>query len=249
MRKARFFMLAVVYGMILSSCGYQANHSSPKIYNGSVDRQYNSVGLLVRGDKLWCSATRIGQQTALSAGHCFEGQNQEPSDLVLRFAADEVKVNRVTVHPWYRDWFGRVTHDVAILHLARKPLDTPITPIATEAPEVDDEVILVGYGYTDANLKESMDGTRRWGTNVVGDVDTYKLFFPEPENDKTSQTCRGDSGGPILSLYKGRTVQIGIVSGSTDGRARKTCRIETYAARVDAYVSWIEDASQGDVKL
>ncbi|HYX34729.1 MAG TPA: trypsin-like serine protease [Oligoflexus sp.] len=214
--------------------------ASTSIYQGTITKDHESVGLLIRDGKLWCSATLIAPQLALSAGHCFEGKSETPASLFIDFnqGAIRTQVSEVIVHPQYSDWFGRVTSDFALLKLAEKP-GLPSMKLAASAPIKGEPVLFVGYGYTDSLAKDTFDGTKRMGTNKVGTVDAKKLFFPKPTDATTSQVCRGDSGGPVFATRSGGLELIGIVSGSTEGAAAKTCRIEAYAARVDAYLEWI----------
>ena len=248
------WVLVLAAGMGMLGCGGEGIDSSftqeeSAIYQGVVDLAHESVGLIIRGNKLWCTATRIGKGFALSAGHCFEGKSDKaPKELFVRFSTEEVAVVRVEVHPKYQDWMGRVRQDLALLFLAREPA-VPITPILSRPPTVGEEVTLVGYGYTDALLKESMDGTRRSARSWIGKVEEVRLFFPAPKDPEHGQNCRGDSGGPAFLHQDGVEVQIGVTSGSLDAASKKTCAIESYSARADAFVPWIQTVTQNDVAL
>jgi secreted trypsin-like serine protease len=230
---------------LLFGCGSgQPLESESSIYQGKATTEHASVGLLMRDGKMWCSATLIGPELALSAGHCFEGKSDKPAALFLEFnqGAIRTQVTEVVVHPQYSDWFGRVTYDFALLKLASKPGLPPIK-LASTAPVKGEAVLFVGYGYTDSKAKESFDGTKRLGTNIVGKVEDKKLFFPKPQDEQTAQVCRGDSGGPVFATRQGVLELIGVVSGSMEGAASKTCRIESYAARVDVFVDWLQTAA------
>ncbi len=242
MRPRRLHHALALLAFLTQACGSTpAPTSQADIYQGRLDTEHEAVGLLVRDGKLWCTATLIEAKIAISAGHCFEGKSQLPAELQLHFRSGELvtRVSEVVVHPDYSDWFGRVTHDVAILKL-QDTVDLPPMPLASRAPSKGTSVLFVGYGYTDAKDKASLDGTRRQGSNVLGSLDTWKLYFPKPTDASTAQVCRGDSGGPIFAREDDRLVQIGIVSGSTDGAAQKTCLVSSYAARVDAHLDWIQ---------
>jgi V8-like Glu-specific endopeptidase len=245
MRITRHIAPCVLISSLLISCGTATpSDSGQKIYQGKITSDYAAVGLLVRNDKLWCTATLIGPELALSAGHCFEGKSETPASLFIEFnqGAIRTQVTDVIVHPQYSEWFGRVTQDFALLKLASRPGLTPVK-LASQAPVKGETVTFVGYGYTDSLAKDSFDGTKRMGTNQVGTVEAKKLFFPKPKDESTSQVCRGDSGGPVFATRQGELELIGVVSGSTEGAASKTCRIEAYAARVDAFLSWIQTAA------
>jgi len=242
---ARHIAPCVLFSSLFLGCGTElTQNSQSSIYQGTVTNAYESVGLLVRDGKLWCSATLIGPELALSAGHCFEGKSETPAALFIEFNGGTLRtqVSEVIVHPQYSDWFGRVTNDFALLKLSAKP-GLPPMKLSTTAPTKGEPVLFVGYGYTDSLAKESFDGTKRMGTNQVGTVEAKKLFFPKPKDEFTSQVCRGDSGGPVFATRAEGLELIGVVSGSTEGAASKTCRIEAYAARVDTFVEWIQTAA------
>ena len=245
MSRARSIAASLVFSSLMLSCGTATQpQSEQQIYQGKITSDYAAVGLLVRNGKLWCSATLIGPELALSAGHCFDGKSEQPASLFIEFNPGEIRaqVTDVIVHPQYSDVFGRVTQDFALLKLASKPGLAPIK-LASRAPVKGEPVLFVGYGYTDSLAKDSFDGTKRMGTNQVGTVEAKKLFFPKPKDETTSQVCRGDSGGPVFASRQGELELIGVVSGSSEGAASKTCRIEAYAARVDAFLSWIQTAA------
>ncbi len=246
MNFARHIAPCVLISSLFTACGTAPrSHSETAIYQGQATTDYAGVGLLIRDGKLWCSATLIGPQLALSAGHCFEGKSEKPAALFMEFNQGSIRtqVTDVIVHPKYSEWFGRVTNDFALLKLASEPGLEPIK-LASSAPTQGEPVLFVGYGYTDSLAKDSFDGTKRMGINQVGTVEAKKLFFPKPKDETTSQVCRGDSGGPVFAIRQGALELIGVVSGSTEGAASKTCRIEAYAARVDTFLDWIQTAAQ-----
>lgn len=227
---------------VLSGCGQDTTESSrTSIYQGVEDSGHEAVGLLIRNGKKWCSATLVAPKIALSAGHCFEGKSEKPESLVIQFNGGSLssRISSVVVHPKYSDWFGRVTNDLAVLYLDDAPSIAPIA-VASSVPTKGESVLLVGYGYKDALDLASFDGTKRTGTNVIGSVEEKKIFFPKPTDLATSQVCKGDSGGPIFATRGDRLELIGIVSGSADPRSSKTCQVEAYGARIDAYQDWLE---------
>jgi secreted trypsin-like serine protease len=237
------WLSVIVCFQFMQGCGSaDSSQGQLKIYNGTVDTEHDSVGLLIRDGKRWCTATLIAEKTALSAGHCFEGKSSKPAQLIISFKSGAIqsRVVEVVVHPKYSEWFGRVTNDVAVLKLDSAPR-LPAMKLASKVPQAGEAVLFVGYGYKDATDKDSFDGTRRKGVSTIDKVEQQKIFFPKPQNNNMSQVCKGDSGGPIFAKQGEDTVQIGIVSGSTEGASKKTCNVTAYAARVDAYVSWIQD--------
>jgi secreted trypsin-like serine protease len=223
------------------ACGpVEGPSSHSAIYQGVEDSGNEAVGLLVRDGKLWCSATLVAPDVALSAGHCFDGESSRPADLHIQFngGAVEAQVTDVTVHPRYSVWFGRISNDVAVLKL-NHAVDVKPIPLATKAPVVGEPVLVVGYGYKDALDLASFDGTKRKGTTTVGKLESIKIFLPKPKDATVAQVCKGDSGGPMFATHDGQMELIGIVSGSYEGLAVKSCLVETYGARVDAFREWL----------
>jgi elastase-2/chymotrypsin-like protease len=61
----------------------------------------------------------------------------------------------------------------------------------------------------------------------------------------SQNTCRGDSGSPLVATHKNRVIQVGIVSFGVKNGC--TQRLPSVFTRLTSYLSWIETNS--DVKL
>ncbi|MES2745938.1 MAG: trypsin-like serine protease [Bdellovibrionota bacterium] len=223
------------------ACGsVESTKSQTSIYQGVEDNGNEAVGLLIKDGLKWCSATLVAPGVALSAAHCFDGESSRPADLRIQFngGSTAAQVTEVISHPRYSDWFGRVSNDVAVLKLDQSLSLKPIA-LAKSAPTSGEPVLVVGYGYADAQDVASFNGTKRKGNNVVGKVEKLKIFLPKPKDESTAQVCKGDSGGPIFATRNGQLELIGVVSGSNDTISAKTCLVESYGARVDAFGEWL----------
>ncbi len=233
-----WLLLALSHAMACGSVDSAKSQSS--IYQGVEDSGNEAVGLLIRDGLKWCSATLVAPNVALSAAHCFNGESSRPADLRIQFngGSTSAQVTEVISHPDYSDWFGRVSNDVAVLKLDQSLSVKPIA-LATSKPTAGESVLVVGYGYADALDVASFNGTKRKGNNVVGKVEKLKIFLPKPKDESIAQVCKGDSGGPMFGTRNGQLELIGIVSGSNDTISAKTCLIESYGARVDAFQEWL----------
>ena len=234
-------MAAICIASLSQACS-KGETSKLNIYNGQLDSQRDAVGILVLDGQLWCTATLIEEKTLLSAGHCFQGKYRKPKEIYVNFRSgrEKIAVSEIIVHPQYSEWLGKVDNDVAVLKLERASSITP-EELAMDAPEINSEVLFVGYGRTDTPQKSSHNGTRRRGNNLINKIERNKIHFPRPGSSSMSQVCKGDSGGPVFAESDMGLVQVGIVSGSTDKASRKTCNVTAYAARVDFFYDWIMD--------
>ena len=210
------------------------------VVGGVVDAGHPSVGMLLRktpdGTYL-CTASLVGNRSVLTAGHCI-------GDGEYRFVLGEhrYRVAETFVHPdyWSPPIFEILTrNDIAVVRLTEAPAVRP-HPISENPPALGDSVRLVGYGSTGVFSSEDV-GTKRTAENIVLWKTFITIGFFATLGD-TGQICHGDSGGPTFALARGREVQVGVHS-----KMWGFCQVVGFDARVDRYVSWIKQVSDGDV--
>ena len=174
-----------------------------------------------------CSGTLIAPDVVLTAGHCtvyFEELEQSGYEIV--FTLDPSPSGTSTVyeatafytHPDYVDrlngnskcgLYGQCTTDVGLVELATAP--TGVTP-ATIAPAGYVDTLdlktqtfnIVGYGvegFSNANTPLGPDGgTRKVGTfGALGQDVTGVRFLKLSGQHYDTETCFGDSGGPVFA--------------------------------------------------
>lgn len=190
----------------------------------------------------FCTATRIGERTLLSASHCVD-----PSiigiDVTTAVATndpsgsdqDGIAIVAFATHP---DWDPKtLANDVSLLLLAEAPSGASkpwaFMDVSAHAP---DELRLVGYGQT----ATGSDGHKREVT-VGGIVMKEKLLQWDQTSGKGA--CHGDSGGPAFFTFPDGTERtIGITSHALDWR---DCNGGAVYTRVDAYkpfiTEWLEE--------
>jgi hypothetical protein len=237
---------------------------NPRIVNGVFTSAYPSVGaLLTPGSTLLggllCSGTLIGCQTFLTAGHCvcdFTGADCQsgprapnPADYIVFFQhAGFFTVSSISV----RTDFNFPVGDVAVLTLA-----TPVTGIAptpidgTAAPAFGASATIVGFGRdagaSDYGLKRAGSVTMAPCTSGISDQTSVCWDFANPLGapGTDSDTCNGDSGGPLFASFQcGDTV-----AGTTSGGTSATClpTDHSYDANVFTYHAYIAAQAGADL--
>lgn len=262
--------LAVVLGSCLGAAGASANQSSvvagdggsAHVVNGVTTGSYPAVGALLLGDaengRSWCSGTLIGCQTLITAAHCVCATNGDtctrferpnPSLYTVFFQQGGfVGVDAIDVHPDYQ--FPHA--DIAVLHLSRPVTDVRPLPINTEAsPAVATVGTIVGFGSSGGGKADF--GIMRSGRVSVaeGMVDRgdgllgwhFRGDLGEPGSN--SNTCGGDSGGPLLLEAQGAWMLAGTTSGGQNG----SCMTDDVSIDTDVFMyrDWISAVAGGDL--
>lgn len=208
------------------------------ITDGVVTSGHPSVGRLSLdghdGLSYACTGTLVGARTVLSAAHCIE----DIAKATFNVGGQTYAVAQMIPHPAYTSQPTR--NDVAILRLTQAPSVQP-TAVSTKTPWVGLGLTLIGYGITRDGADDS--GTKRKAQNVIADVKPER-FNMRGTGGSVGNICSGDSGGPAFALIDGIEVQVGVHSyGEGD------CGVSEWDARVDPFVSWMQQVSGGDVTL
>jgi len=235
----------------------------PRIVNGVVTSDYPAVGALLRrmddGQwRLWCSATLIGCRTVLTAAHCAceeDGpacQTGAAAPDPGRYAfflqnAGVLDVDAVFVHPRYRFPVA----DVSVMRLAHDADGIRPSAILSTAVPQGTQATIVGFGRTGSASGDY--GIKRAGrvlTSACGDgVDAessvcWRFAAPVGPAGEDSNTCNGDSGGPLFAdLGAGDGI-----GGVTSGGRSATCQPFdlSFDASVPRYLGFIQRRAAGD---
>ncbi len=228
--------------------------------------RWGTVALIVEyGDTVWgCTGTLIGPDLVVTAAHCVlddeSGEQVKPATVtVIAGAADEAAasyqqkyaVRHLAAHerayagPFTMDPTGiGIENDIAIVETAR-PV-TQVVPVAIlPLARVDElihegtELIVAGYGtrslHPDGSSSED-------GLHYVGTVPWVRRSEGEflAGDAVGSDTCPGDSGGPVYLSAEGTIYLVGATSRGRDDFQTVDCGQGGVYTLVPAYVDWID---------
>jgi len=266
----RRFVLAASALALAVACGravaaHAAPALEPRIVNGNLTADLPSVAAVVvpatpADASTWCSATLIGCETALTAAHCVcngtgadcqSGPSAPVPALYGVFLqhAGFFGVSSIWVHPD----FDYPVADVAVLHLSQ-PVEgirpTPINQVAVPA---------FGTPGTIAGFGRGGGATFDYGLKRVGAVETascvagisnvssvcWDFAAPVGPPGTDSNTCNGDSGGPLLIDMGGGPV----VAGTTSGGTSSSCSPLDHSFDANVYEYRAAIAAEGGADL
>ncbi len=242
----------------------------PRIVNGVVTPSYPATGaLLFREDRSdpgalseGCTGTLIGCQIVLTAAHCVCPDDidtataclaaglEEPSNVTLFLQhAGFFAVSSIAINPAYE---FAVASDTALIKLA-----TPVSGIAparintTARPPFGTMGTIVGFGISVDREVDS--GVKRAGKVVTATCDEpisnsthvcWNFVQPVGPLGEDSNTCEGDSGGPLFIDFGSGDRLAGITSGGDPG-----CRPNSFSWDADVFYerSWIQTEAGTDL--
>jgi hypothetical protein len=233
-----------------------AERQGPRIVNGVLSFADPSVGALLFGSDpdraiAYCSGTLIGCDTFVTAAHCVcdldggacqtGGAAPDPGEWLVFFQHTGFSsVSSIDVQPGY----DFPVDDVAVVRLATPLAGVTPTPLAAAEPAPGSDGTIVGFG-------RSGGGAEDYGLKQRGSVVTsacsgglpaglvcWDFAAPVGPPGTDSNTCNGDSGGPLfVDDGAGRTL-----AGITSGGSSVDClpSDESYDTSVAVQRSYIE---------
>jgi secreted trypsin-like serine protease len=243
--------------------GESLTGSADEIVSGKTTTARPGVGQVIAWENIaaetsqaaTCTGTLVGKHTVLTAAHCAateltwvrkfymdmpDGSTRKAGVLKMQMAPGYVHSEKITDA-------SLAQSDVAVYTLDAD-MDVPPTPISAVAALPATFATLTGYG----NIARGVagDGGKRETRNMINAVlDKYVKFAPFGKVFGLS--CNGDSGGPALIVRSyvgndGQQVRGEVIAGVT---SFGDCETNSFYARTDILVQWIQAASGGDVVI
>jgi len=242
----------------------------PRVVNGLPSTSFPQVGAILSvtgaegGERLGttCTGTLIGCATVITAAHCVcpdEADNAadctalglaDPAGIFVFFQqAGYLPVESVVIHPGYQ---FAVASDLAILKLAVSVSGFPPLPINDVAsPASGTPGTIVGFGTTADDRFDA--GIKRYGGVITagcaglvpGDTHVcWEFVAPIGAPGDDSNTCHGDSGGPLFTSVEGQPVLAGVTSGGYP-----TCSADALSFDTNVYFDreWIHAEAGADL--
>jgi V8-like Glu-specific endopeptidase len=204
-----------------------------------------------------CTGTLIGKDTVLSAAHCVKNEStgESPEKVVvllnptrnpLETSPKMIEASKFTVHPGYADVMDgsgirRPIHDLSLLRL-----DSPVTvgpdamiaDLPTAELPANTDVVLAGYGKTDANDDNSIGKLFfAWTTGSPIRVGGFSNSDTQIRLEGV-QPCNGDSGGPVFRATETTAVLVGVTSN-----VMNNCTVNGTEMSVFSHLSWIKQTA------
>lgn len=233
--KAGWTALALTAALTATLASAPGAHAGTRIVNGLNTQDFPTTGaLLYSGGAAispanaasQCTGTLIGCQTFLTAAHCVDDTTASHYWVYLQNGGLHV-VSSITAHPSYNSNLS--AHDIAIVKLSAPVTGIDPTTINSthdlDAMGVGLGGIVAGFGRTGSG---SDYGVKRYGGITTADCDTgatngegndrlvcwnYDSTVGAPGTD--SNTCNGDSGGPLFMTFSGSEQIVGVTSAGT----------------------------------
>jgi|GEM_PF-4565602 len=151
-----------------------------------------------------CSASFVSPDTLTTAAHCLDGT----SLVKVHTSFGVYTANFVTYNPNYNFGF-KTEFDFGLVKIPVATINQNFPILATNDITPGELSIVSGYGLD----QNGNSGTLRAGYMFIYEADTDHIWSFFTGNG--SNTCNGDSGGPILVQRAGVWTQAGVVSAGT----------------------------------
>ncbi len=228
-----------------------------KIVKGVPSHNYPAVGALLietqpSGFSHSCTGTMIGCKTFLTAAHCVL---PDPDPQNYRVFLPQAGLFEVDAIRWPKSAYIAPTTEGSKADVAIVTLKASISGINPHAINTTREAgldpgTIVGYGRTATSAADDSSGVKREGHVLISQCKSAKFTgelvcwdFDDGTSLSPSNTCNGNSGGPLFLTNRSQTV----IGGVTSGGKNANCLGDdhSYDASVFKNRTWIVETAAG----
>jgi secreted trypsin-like serine protease len=211
-----------------------------------------STVLLTDGNYI-CTGSILDSDIVVTAAHCISSPAENirvvfslslDSSGISGFAEKPVgQVIAAVAHPGWEgeNSYGVDQHDIGLIRFSGG-LPQGYQPAALLSAQESQqlskgtEVILAGYGITNAQTQEGAGVLREVSVNIKGQLGKTEVVLDQHQG---KGACHGDSGGPAFVNENGQLLLWGITNRGYPDNAPDDCRHFSVYTRIQAYADWI----------
>ncbi|KAJ2017386.1 Kallikrein-14 [Coemansia sp. S16] len=191
-----------------------------------------AIYLYNAGEKSYCGGSIISDTWILTAAHCIKGSTINDISVFIGEITYDInpgkgaKVAEIHNHPQYND--QTMINDISLLKLSSPITDKNAATISIDTTNVGDGIAVtaLGWGFTAPGGSTPAQTLKKGELTTLSKAQCSQKDTKFDGNngaricvagDTGTDTCPGDSGGPLIRKVDGKNVLVGITSFGTAG--------------------------------